>query len=469
MKSSQPTKRMQDQVMQAIPNFRVVIDSISCAKCYQASRRKASFMTSVTASLEFLNMEAQTAGEGGCHHCLTLDSKLWATLPIELLERILSKLPFLSLVKFRAVCRKWNDMILSPNLAPRTPNPKSVLLHFRDRYEESIPFCVDCGATCLSILNSKTNRWENQGLPFRWCTYRLVAAHGGLLCFSGSESCEDFVVCNLLTKQRKSLKLPARLLPPLPQGATFSRPHEYILSGLAVNEETGHYKLVVAGLHVAGPRTTLLYNSETNTWKISARVPLLSSKLEGGNWVGDERSVFRDGKLYWYVAEVNGGYSIIKAVLQFDLEKGTWRKVQENREAYCMWHFQIALWKDKVMLMHLNHDDTWPLQCEDWPGKAELLALGPEMQVMPADMFSVMKEQQIVVRSRAYCSEYYAIGHRNSFFHIMRGLRPGLRICIEDMETNILTVLPFWEDSSTSVIRSEREIWVFSPSLRAFV
>ncbi|KAL2622391.1 hypothetical protein R1flu_002596 [Riccia fluitans] len=396
----------------------------------------------------------------GWREGLTLDSKLWRTLPSELLERVLSKLQFQSLVKFRTVCKKWNALIISPNLAPRNPKPKPVLLHFRDYYEGNFPSSLDCGSTCLSIRNSKTNMWENQCIPFTWCTYRLVAADGGLLCFSGKENIEDFVVCNLLTKQQKFLRLPARLLPPLPQGASFSRPHEYILSGMVVNEETGHYKLVVAGLHVAGPRTTLLYDSETNTWKVSAPVPRLSSLLEGGDWVGDERSVVHNGNLYWYVAEVNGGYSIIKAVLQFDLENETWRKAHESREAYCMWHFQIALYKEKVMLMHLNHDDDWPLQCEDWPGKAELLALGPEMSLMPTEMFSVMKVKQKLA-GRAFCGEYYGIGHPDFFFHVMRGDRPGLRICIEDLKTNSISVLPFWEDRSPSLSRRlEERFWL---------
>ncbi|BBN15100.1 hypothetical protein MPTK1_6g17030 [Marchantia polymorpha subsp. ruderalis] len=406
-------------------------------------------------------MEARAPADGA-----NLDSKLWETLPTELLERVLSKLPFPSLVKFRAVSKKWNAMIISPNLAPRTPEPKSVLLHLRDYYEGNFSGTLDCGTSCLSILNSRTNRWEDRALPWSWCSYRLVASDGGLFCFSGNENSEDFVVCNVLTKQQKFLSLPAPLLPPLPQGASFSRPHEYMLTGMVVN--SGHYKLVVAGMHVAGSRTTLLYDSATCTWKASAPVPRLRSQIEGGDWVGDERSVVCNGKLYWYVAEVNGGYTIVKAVLQFDLQNETWSKAQESREAYCMWHFQIALYKHNVMLVHLNHDDDWPLQCEEWPGKAELLGLGPEMRSMPPEMFRAIKEKQ-KANGRAYCGEYYGIGHGDFFYHVMRGVRPGLRIAVEDLRTNTYSLLPFWEDGSSSLSRSEREIWAFSPSLHAFV
>jgi hypothetical protein len=44
---------------------------------------------------------------------LVLDPKIWSKLPEELLERVLVHLPLQSLVRMRAVCKKWDHYVFT--------------------------------------------------------------------------------------------------------------------------------------------------------------------------------------------------------------------------------------------------------------------------------------------------------------------------------------------------------------------
>ncbi|BBM99512.1 hypothetical protein MPTK1_1g21780 [Marchantia polymorpha subsp. ruderalis] len=401
-----------------------------------------------------------------CSHCtkrwrmedkspdVVLDPNCWGKLHPELVEQVLYKLPYSSLVKFRSVCKHWKDLIQCFPLAPKCRSPKSVLLYHHSggiRGHNGIWM-----GALLAFFNSKTNTWERRSLPFLG-TRSFVASDEGLLCFSSKYEPEKFIVCNPLTKQWRELKLPSSVLPPIPRGAAYKNPFNYMLMGMIMNKETGHYKLVIAGFHEAGPSKSFIYDSSKSTWNVSAPLPLLPTTLNDGEWICAGKSVCCNGNLYWFVHEIDDNHEQgVKALVKFNVEKEEWKVAQEAAPSPFFCSFQVAAQSESVVLVDWEDDQYWGYVNG---GPTELLELGSEMRLMDAkmvDLAFIDEETQPV----------WSVG-QGELLYIVYDYGPqrkGLKVLVYDQSKGSITWLPPWRH-----LREHKSFWAFTPSLRAFV
>ncbi|KAL3685646.1 hypothetical protein R1sor_003668 [Riccia sorocarpa] len=383
-----------------------------------------------------------------------LDPNYWGKLHPELVEQVLYKLPFSSLVKFRSVCKCWKDLIQSSPLAPKTSPPKSVLL-----YHHSGGIRGNHGiwmGSLLAFFNSKTNTWERRSLPFLG-TRSLVACDEGLLCFSGKNEPEKFIVCNPLTKQWRELTMPGSVLPVVPRGAAFKNPFNYMLMGMVMNKDTGHYKLVVAGLHEVGPQKTFIYDSSRASWKVSAPLSPLPPVLDDGEWICSGKSVTCKGNLYWFIHEIDDNQDqVVKAVVRFNMEKEEWKVVQEAEPTPYLCSFQVAAVDESVLLLDWEDDQYWG---HINATQAELQELGPETRLMDnklVDLGFIDQETQPV----------WSVGQRELLYIVYDygPAKKGLKLLVYDRSKESITWLPTWRH-----LREHKSFWAFTPSLNAFV
>ncbi|KAL2628656.1 hypothetical protein R1flu_013342 [Riccia fluitans] len=252
-----------------------------------------------------------------------LDPRLWERLPPELIMRVIRKLPLKNLLLCRSVCSGWkamieNDQIVFEGLPGKSlildchPTPNNFLILDSRRWEIQDP-CLVFMNSRGSVLQSFDDIFLVRGNIPRNASV-LMAAEGGLLCFTCFKLCLTLVVSNPITHRWRELCLPSPLFPTNlvhPDGYALSvlTPEiifSYILVGLSVDQETGNYKLVVAGFGKDGPKETHVYDSAEKRWKSADPVPSMPITLTNGRWV-TERGICCGGNIYWHVEE-RGGY-----------------------------------------------------------------------------------------------------------------------------------------------------------------
>ncbi|KAL3677330.1 hypothetical protein R1sor_027278 [Riccia sorocarpa] len=239
------------------------------------------------------------------------------SLPDDVLHGVFEKLPFASLVRFRLVCKAWNELITSPEFARKNHPQKSVLTHFLNWK--------------FTLFNSVWCIWEDHSLTFLRDKIEskhldIVATDGGLLCFE-TENFGQLVVCNPVTKRWKVLQVPCRpgekfYMPPpsVHMSLRSKRPlgDRRMMVGLVVNQGTGHYKLVVAALHEGANRTTLVYESMTGRWRRGAEVP-------DGKKFSDDDVISCNGRLYCLVKNPKDSRQFsVWRLLNYDVELDKW-------------------------------------------------------------------------------------------------------------------------------------------------
>lgn len=127
-----------------------------------------------------------------------LRSEIWSRVPPELLERIIARLPVTSVLRFRAVCRRWNQL----------PFCK----HFPKLHPHQVGACPPFLSPQSDILYIEgSGKWRT--IPFHFLPSKhvvLEASGGGLLLFSksnrSSRLVEAFYVCNPVTKEWRELE-----------------------------------------------------------------------------------------------------------------------------------------------------------------------------------------------------------------------------------------------------------------------
>lgn len=146
-------------------------------------------------------------------------------VPPELLERIISKLPVTSVLRFRAVCRRWNQLPFDKQFSYLPPRQVGACPPFLSRHFDI--FYID-----------GSGKWRT--IPFHFFPLKhviLEASGGGLLLFSksnfASRLVEAFYVCNPITRQWHELK-------------GFSL-RSVCVTCIDVNHVTLEFKVVIAG------------------------------------------------------------------------------------------------------------------------------------------------------------------------------------------------------------------------------
>ncbi|KAL3675423.1 hypothetical protein R1sor_025371 [Riccia sorocarpa] len=233
----------------------------------------------------------RTAGEGN----ESLDIEIWKNLPENLIEAILPHLPLHALLRFRAVCQKWNSILHSMDFLSSW---NQSLFHQRES-----PWLIFRGSAreCVGF-NPCMNRWINIPLNFLPSSrIRVVATVGGLLCVRRRDN--SLLVCNPFTKTYVTLT-------PKP------RRWKYPIVGMVSDRNLGKpdsYRVIVAGSHgfPSSDLTTEVYNSTTRKWRvIRSRPPRHHFQTN---------AVYCNGNLY------SAGFSVI---MVYNVEKETWREMR---------------------------------------------------------------------------------------------------------------------------------------------
>ncbi|KAG6543684.1 hypothetical protein Mapa_014868 [Marchantia paleacea] len=247
-------------------------------------------------------------------------SSMLASLPEDVLHGVFQKLPFSSLVRFRLVCKAWNELIISPESARSNHPMKSVLTHFLNWK--------------LTLFNSVACVWEDYSLSFFRDQIEakfldVVATDGGLLCFE-TEVFGQLVVCNPITKRWRVVQVPCRPgeefympSPTVHMSMRSQRPlgDRRMMVGLIVDQVTGHYKVIVAALHEGANRATLVYDSLTRSWKKGAQVP-------EGKKFSDDDVISCNGRVYCLIKNPKGAQQeAVWRLLNYNVELDIWSEL----------------------------------------------------------------------------------------------------------------------------------------------
>lgn len=182
-----------------------------------------------------------------------MDSRIWAGLPDHLMDGILARLPVQSLLCFRCVCKRWKELMDSTNF-----------LDFHSRVHSSTPWLLMFkrqDRMFCRAYDSFLNKWRILSLTFlRSPISEVAVACRGLLCFRVGVS-GTLVVCNPLTKTCKEL----------PATAYY---HRRSPVAMVVEQDSNSFKILVAGSESDSLNTkTILYDSQTNSWRRTADLP----------------------------------------------------------------------------------------------------------------------------------------------------------------------------------------------------
>eukprot|EP00250_Pteridium_aquilinum_P013975 c21699_g1_i1 orf=147-1451(+) len=179
-----------------------------------------------------------------------LNPEIWGLVPPELLECVISKLPITSVLRFRAVCRRWNQLPFDKQFPKLPPHQVGACPPFLSRHFDI--FYID-----------GSGKWRT--IPFHFFPLKhaiLEASGSGLLLFSkssfASRLVEAFYVCNPITKQWHELK-------------GFSV-RSVCVTCIDVNHLTLDFKVVIAGWVDLSDRFTgrspliEIYDSRNQSW-----------------------------------------------------------------------------------------------------------------------------------------------------------------------------------------------------------
>ncbi|KAL2610638.1 hypothetical protein R1flu_029211 [Riccia fluitans] len=284
-----------------------------------------------------------------------LEHSLWERLPPDLISRVVGKLPLKCLWLLRSVCSSWKTMIENGQIVYDGPPSKSVIFYCQPAlrfYCEAGELKEGCSESCFVTVADCCEISVEQSV--------LMAAGGGLLCFTcfSTKRPDTLVIYNPLTQKWRGLKVPSPVFPIVGDDEAIFIEDFYhlVLVGLFVDQKTGHYKLVVAGVETDGPRETHLYDSAKMEWRTAGPVPSLPKILPDGEWRAD-RGISCGGNIYWHVHEEGCADDVIQGLLKFDLGMESWTFVKQSVECpiidlHCVSHHE-------KLLVFRTEDEIW--------------------------------------------------------------------------------------------------------------
>lgn len=255
-----------------------------------------------------------------------MDGRIWSDLPECLLERIIARLPVITICKLRCVCKKWNSLPFSPSF----PELSSTSLERPYLVFPSINSNA-CKAT-LSTFCPTLSQWYDLPLNRQhpelnlhiWLPGQksLIGADAGLLCFSSTTQFPEdhsttnnntrFIVVNPISNAWKQL-------PPIVHNQFARLPW---VTGLHVDPLTKHLQLIVGGYFASNGDSsspgTWLYDSRSHSWEqgcsIDSRSDLSSTR----------QCKFYDGSFYCL------NYYPRVAIRRYSARERLWRVVDLN-------------------------------------------------------------------------------------------------------------------------------------------
>eukprot|EP00250_Pteridium_aquilinum_P009659 c18836_g1_i1 orf=137-1357(-) len=254
----------------------------------------------------------------------SMSSSIWDKLPNDLHDRVVARLPIHSIIRSKAVCHDWNQMVSSQSfnsLHQQVPSEDKLWLFMCSSF--------NCRENCCAY-NPSLNMWHIIPLTFlpEYMRFPLIAV-GGLLFIKGAvrelnRSTSCMAVCNPITRAW-------RVLPPMIRGRLNS------LVGVFEDSITRSFKVVAAGgtSECGGDYecTTEVYDSTTNLWCVTGTVPReYTVKIT----VWTSKTVFCMGVLYCLTSA--RPYNI----MAYDMKKGVWEevKIPQPQELFCSFLIQ---------------------------------------------------------------------------------------------------------------------------------
>ncbi|GLJ32720.1 hypothetical protein SUGI_0658310 [Cryptomeria japonica] len=282
---------------------------------------------------------------------LHMDPTLWGRLPPSILNRIFATLPIHSLLRFRTLSKNYNNLPLHPAFARlhRSLAPPTLMLitHISSTNSHLIQ-CVDENASHHLF------HWDFLHLSSVFRRLQLIAraSASGFLCFSlaekGSNSSEGpkvFYICNPITRQWRTFRLPSEIADPL-------------IVGMFFDGQTGSCK-VIAGANLSGSHQSgraFVYDGLGASWKEIAPLPNLYAKASPPVSIG--------GRLYWLVEEANVWGSGQRWAIGFDTDKEIWREpisVSKEFVPLCLGESQ-----EKLVLLTMEEPTSGELAIQVW-------------------------------------------------------------------------------------------------------
>jgi F-box interacting protein len=236
-------------------------------------------------------MERVAPGGLSCGHGAVLEARIWQKLPEELLERVLLYVPLQSLARFRCVCKKWNKYV-----------GEDTFTGLREQVSPQKPWIVMTSSSdSLFAYDTGVGTFHDVPIPFNAYNLHVIAAAGGLLCFSNAWfHWPGMYVCNPMTQKW-------RRLPPM---------KTWMIStvGMVYDNATATFNVLVCGRLENHSMITEVYDSKTDQWTLSG-TPF--------RWkYGGDTSLWCDGIFYCLTYP----FSTL-CLLSYDIKRGTWQEV----------------------------------------------------------------------------------------------------------------------------------------------
>lgn len=190
---------------------------------------------------------------------MDLDERVWSQLQVDLVERVLSFLSVPDLCRFRAVCKRWNELVCNPSfhdLCDKSRERNAFL--FVTRYGLGLQGNLMRAST--SFLDVDDKKWYSIKVD-EGSLSTTLAMNDGLMCESHANFVE-FVVYDPFAKHAKRRVLPTS---PVPCSLADVRP-TIVMGG---DPGRRSFKVVIIDNNVRDPAATRLfiYASSGNEWR----------------------------------------------------------------------------------------------------------------------------------------------------------------------------------------------------------
>ncbi|KAG0627967.1 hypothetical protein M758_2G240400 [Ceratodon purpureus] len=277
---------------------------------------------------------------------LDLDPTLWKNIPHELLEKVHLCLPLVSLARFRSVCRAWNHIVFDEGF-----------IRSRHNFTQKPWIVITSTANSISIYDTGFETWLRLPIPFNATNLHVVAAAGGLLCFSNAWfQWPGMAVLNPVTNSW-------RRLPPMSTWMITT-------VGMVYNDTTNSYKILVCGRLEDHSMITEVYDSATGRWAPGG-IPSAAKKY------GGDTLVWRDGIFYCLTFP----FSTL-SLIAYDLNQGTWHEVPVTMPSPIM-SPSVVVCNSSLLLVGGVEEQDGEFSIQIWELEFQTL-VWEEVETMPA-------------------------------------------------------------------------------------
>jgi len=221
-------------------------------------------------------------------------------LPNDILEKIFSFLPVVSIIRAGAVSKRWYGVVHSRRYSWISKEPQKPWYFMFTSSEAVSGYAYD----------PSSRKWYNFDFP---CIERdnwFISSSCGLVCFMDYDNRNRFFICNPITKDWKQLQEP-----------TGARSPDYSTLALSVNRKSHCYTVaLVKSKQVPDDFfqwdfSIQIYESESNMWVASIREVLMG-------WRGGDEGVICDGILYCLIYSFMGNEPR-HGLIMYDLSSGS--------------------------------------------------------------------------------------------------------------------------------------------------